>query len=203
MKARHLRGYIPLTRAHICLQAATLNLAGVKHLFLVPRLRSSEYVRMFAEAFPEIRGAHPGELRVEDLPQLRNIVVVDNAEEYRANLAPLHIKGTVDWREILMWREDTREARVQKDILRGLKKEEVISLQFTRYVFHESTCVSVLNISRQRDDWAAESGFCALTTSSLNGCLFLTTHSAHPFQPSQQWYLNRPVHAPDRKGHPM
>ncbi|KJA16652.1 hypothetical protein HYPSUDRAFT_47135 [Hypholoma sublateritium FD-334 SS-4] len=111
--------------------AATLNLAGVKHLFLVPRLRSSEYVRMFAEAFPEIRGAIPGGLQVEDLPQLRSIIVVDNAEEYRANLAPLHIKGTVDWREILMWREDAREARVQKDILRGLNKEEVISLQFT------------------------------------------------------------------------
>ena len=196
-----LRGYIPLNCAHIYLQAATLNLAGVEHLFLVPRLRSSEYVRMFAEAFPEIRGANPGELQVEDLPQLRNIVVVDNAEEYRADLAPLHIKGTVDWREILMWREDAREVRVQKDILRRLNQEEVISLQFTRYVLHGYD-VSALNISRQRDDWAAESGFCALRTSSLNDCLFLT-NAAHPFQSSQQWYLNRSLHAPVRKGYSL
>lgn len=90
-------------------------------------------MRLFAEAFPEIRGAHPGELQIEDLPELRNIVVVDNTEADRADLAQLHIKGTVDWREILIWREDAHEARVQKQLSSGLDKDEVINLQFTRY----------------------------------------------------------------------
>lgn len=87
---------------------------------------------MFAEAFPEIRSQHPGELQIEDLPTLRNIVVVDNAEQDLADLAQLHIKGTADWREILIWREDTREAQIQKEITAGLNKDEVINLQFTR-----------------------------------------------------------------------
>ncbi|KAF8970222.1 hypothetical protein BDZ97DRAFT_1694974 [Flammula alnicola] len=112
--------------------AATLNLVGVKHLFVVPRLRSSAYVRMLAEAFPEIRSAHPGELQIADIPELRNLVVVDNAQEAQADLAKLHIKGTVDWREILIWREVyTQESRVQMDISSGLKNDEVINLQFT------------------------------------------------------------------------
>ena len=113
---------------------ATLNLVGVKHLFVVPRLRSSTYVRTLAEAFPEIRGVHPGEIHLEDLPELRNVVIVDNAQESRADLLKLHIKSMVDWREILIWREDVHEARVQSNITTGLKKDEVINLQFTRYV---------------------------------------------------------------------
>lgn len=87
-----------------------------------------------AEAFPEIRGAHPGEIQLEDLPELRNIIVVDNAQESHADLAKLHIKSMVDWREVLIWREDAHEARVQSNITAGLKKDEVINLQFTRYL---------------------------------------------------------------------
>jgi len=112
---------------------ATLHLVGVKHLFVVPRLRSSTYVRTLAEAFPEIRGAHPGEIQLEDLPELRNVVVIDNAQEAHVDLAKLHIKSMVDWREVLIWREDVHEARVQSNITAGLKNDEVINLQFTRY----------------------------------------------------------------------
>ncbi|KAF4616971.1 hypothetical protein D9613_008520 [Agrocybe pediades] len=111
--------------------AATLNLVGVKHLFVVPRLRSSTYVRTLSQAFIELRHCQPGEIQIEDLPELRNFIVVDNAEESRADLEKLHIKSMVDWREILMWREDTKEKRIQKELEAGLQKDEVINLQFT------------------------------------------------------------------------
>ncbi|PPQ87692.1 hypothetical protein CVT25_011459 [Psilocybe cyanescens] len=111
--------------------AATLNLVGVKHLFVVPQIRTSTYVRNLSEAFLEIRNHQPGELQIKDLPHLRNLIVVDNKEEHRADLAKLHIKSMVDWREILIWREDSREARLQKEIYAGLEKDEVINLQFT------------------------------------------------------------------------
>jgi len=113
-------------------QAATLNLVGVKHLFVVPQLRSSTYVRTLSQAFTELRHCQPGEIQIEDLPDLRNFIVVDNAEQSRADLAKLHIKSMVDWREILMWRDDTKEARIQRNIMAGLQKEEIINLQFTR-----------------------------------------------------------------------
>lgn len=109
----------------------TLNLVQVKHLFVVPRIRSSEYVRMISQTFPEMRSMQPGELQLEDLPALRNFVVVDNAEEAKEDLAKLHIKSMVDWREVPIWREGTREAKMQKEIEEGLDPDEVINLQFT------------------------------------------------------------------------
>ncbi|CAA7268372.1 unnamed protein product [Cyclocybe aegerita] len=109
----------------------TLKLVGVKHLFVVPRIRSSTYVRTLSEAFVQIRSQHPGEIQLEELPELRNLVVVDNAESEKDDLDKLHIKSMVDWREILIWREDATEARIQRNICAGLDKDEVINLQFT------------------------------------------------------------------------
>ncbi|KAH9477789.1 Acyl-CoA ligase sidI [Psilocybe cubensis] len=126
---------------------STLNLSSVKHLFVVPQIRTSTYVRTLSEAFLEIRNHQPGELQIPDLPHLRNLVVVDNKDEHRADLAPLHIKGTVDWREILVWREDSREARLQKDIYAGLDKDEVINLQFTSGTTGLPKAVSVRNLA--------------------------------------------------------
>ncbi|PPQ68924.1 hypothetical protein CVT24_007668 [Panaeolus cyanescens] len=110
---------------------STLKLAGVKHLFVVPSIRSSQYVRMLSQAFVEIRGQAPGNLQVEDLPEWRNLVVVDNKEEARRDLEKLHIKGMVDWREVLIWRDNGKEAAEQKKIVAGLDKDDIINLQFT------------------------------------------------------------------------
>ncbi|KAF8999106.1 acetyl-CoA synthetase-like protein [Cyathus striatus] len=91
---------------------ATLNLVGVKHLFVVPRIRSSAYVNMLAQAFPEMCGNAQGDIQIADLPNLRNLVVVDNKEEYRAELEKLNIRS-------------------MKEISESAEKDEVINLQFT------------------------------------------------------------------------
>ncbi|EKM75615.1 hypothetical protein AGABI1DRAFT_123040 [Agaricus bisporus var. burnettii JB137-S8] len=109
----------------------TLRLVGVKHLVAVPRIRSSTYIETFSQAFPQIRSQHPGEIQIEELPELRNLIVVDNAEEDRTRLERLKIKSLVDWREILLWRDDTIEGRKLNEIRSGLEKDEVINLQFT------------------------------------------------------------------------
>ncbi|KAF6747150.1 acyl-CoA synthetase [Ephemerocybe angulata] len=119
----------------------TLNLVQVKHLFVVPRIRSSEYVRMISQTM------QPGELQLEDLPALRNFVVVDNAEEAKEDLAKLHIKSMVDWREVPIWREGTREAKMQKEIEEGLDPDEVINLQFTSGTTGLPKAVSVGNLA--------------------------------------------------------
>jgi hypothetical protein len=109
-----------------------LQLVGVKHLFFVPRMRSSDYVRMLAQTFPEIRSTKPGEIQLEDLPELRNLVLVDNEDTAHNDLAQLRIKSMVDWRELLMWREGHGMAQAREDITVRLGKEDVINLQFTR-----------------------------------------------------------------------
>ena len=103
-------------------------------MFFVPRIRSSDYVRMLAQTFPEIRSAKPGEIQVQDLPELRNLVLVDNDGTAHNDLAELRIKSMVDWREVLMWREGHGAAQARRDITAKLEKDDVINLQFTRYV---------------------------------------------------------------------
>jgi hypothetical protein len=110
-----------------------LQLAGVKTLIFVPRIRSSNYVRMLAQTFPEIRSEKPGEIQVEDLPELRNLVLVDNEETAHNDLAQLHIKSMIDWRELLMWREGHGAAQARRDIAARLYADDVVNLQFTRY----------------------------------------------------------------------
>ena len=94
----------------------------------------------------EIRNAQPGELQIQDLPELRNIILVDNAEEGRDDIAKLKIRSMVDWREILMWREDVHEAKLHRKLYEGLHKDEVINLQFTRYGWHLTSLVRLLKL---------------------------------------------------------
>ena len=89
---------------------------------------------MLAQTFPEIRSAKPGEIQVEALPELRNLVLVDNEESAHDDLAQLRIKSMIDWRELLMWREGHGVAQARRDISARLEIDDVINLQFTRYI---------------------------------------------------------------------
>lgn len=71
---------------------------------------------------------------MEDLPELRNLVLVDNEESAHNDLAQLHIKSMVDWRELLMWQEGYSAAQARRDIAARLETDDVINLQFTRYI---------------------------------------------------------------------
>ena len=122
-----------LTLTHSPLtQIQTLSAVGVKHLICVPRIRSSAYLAMLADAAPGIRNSPPGEISDPRLPELRNIIVMDNGGEYRAEVEKLEIRSLVDWREILLWREDTREEKARRVLEGSMGKDDVINLQFTR-----------------------------------------------------------------------
>ncbi|RDB30266.1 putative acyl-CoA synthetase YngI [Hypsizygus marmoreus] len=119
----------PAYRAHELVN--TLKLVGVKHLFVVPHIRTSAYVEMLAHALPEMKNSRPGDIQDPGLPELRNLVVVDNKGKSWARLEKLGIKSAIDWREILMWREDVKEKDMQRDISASLKNDDVANLQFT------------------------------------------------------------------------
>ncbi|KZP14919.1 acetyl-CoA synthetase-like protein [Athelia psychrophila] len=96
---------------------ATLNLVSVSHLFLAPSIRTSHYTFLLSGAFPALRDSSPGAIDEPALPALRNIVIVNHTtdrEKYRKELHGL--KGTIDCREIMMWREDGREVNELKEI---------------------------------------------------------------------------------------
>lgn len=109
-----------------------MNLVGVKHLFIVPRIRTSSYVEMLTEVVPELRGCPPGNIQAAALPQLRNLVVVDNAGEFQQESERLNISSIIDWREIIMWREHAQEEKLRRETAQSLNKDDIINLQFTR-----------------------------------------------------------------------
>ena len=43
-------------------------------------------------------------------------------------------RPAVDFREVMVWREDAREGRMVRELEAGLRADEVINLQFTRCV---------------------------------------------------------------------
>ncbi|KAL0948787.1 hypothetical protein HGRIS_008917 [Hohenbuehelia grisea] len=125
----------------------TLSLVGVKHLFVVPHIRTSSYVEMFAKEFPGLRESPPGSIEEPALPELRNLVVFDADYQNAANTPTpfteirdsTGIRCTIDWRDILLWGEDGKEARAIKDISMGQNEKDIVNLQFTSPVSFQTT----------------------------------------------------------------
>ena len=116
-------------------QIKTLSLVGVSHLFVVPRIRSSAYVSMFAEAFPALRSSAPGSIEEPALPFLKHLVVVDDTPSVKDFELQLEgVRPAVDFREILVWREHSSEQLTVDHIQDSLLPQDVINLQFTRCV---------------------------------------------------------------------
>jgi hypothetical protein len=102
---------------------------------MVPEIRSSRYTSLFSNAFPALRESSKGSIQEPALPTLRNLVVVNNSVDSTKFQDDLHgLKCAIDWRELMVWREDTNEKRLQQESTASLHKDDVISLQFTRLV---------------------------------------------------------------------
>ncbi|KAI0761447.1 acyl-CoA synthetase [Irpex lacteus] len=126
----------------------TLSLVGVSHLFLVPRIRSSSYLTMFADAFPSLTNSLPGSIQEPALPHLKHVVVVDNTPGYKEFQSYLDMmECAVDFREVLVWRENASEERVVRETKAGLDKDEIINLQFTSGTTGSPKAVSVRNLA--------------------------------------------------------
>lgn len=103
---------------------------------------------MLCDAFPALANSSPGDIQEPALPDLRHLVVVDNIGV--RNQFEREIEGAkpaVDFREVMLWREDTEERRRVEDIAAGLDVHDIINLQFTRYVI--CTGVAIVTLCRR------------------------------------------------------
>lgn len=111
---------------------SVLALAKVKHLFVVPRVRSSAYVSMLSTAFPDLAHSQPGEIQAEALPALLNLVVVNNpGVDEPEDMAVKEVKSVIDWREFVTWNGGGVEDRKISALAATLHRDEVANLQFT------------------------------------------------------------------------
>lgn len=90
---------------------------------------------MFAEAFPALANSAPGAIEEPALPALKNLVVVDDLPSMKDYATEVEgVKPAVDFREILVWREHGSEDKAVDEMEASLKAEDIINLQFTRWV---------------------------------------------------------------------
>lgn len=92
---------------------------------------------MLMEAYPDLANSTPGEIQAPDLPNLRNLIVVnlpdpENATNPGDDKLIENTKCVIDWREMLVWTESAPESRVVKRLSTALEKDDIINLQFTR-----------------------------------------------------------------------
>ncbi|KAF7349276.1 putative acyl-CoA synthetase YngI [Mycena sanguinolenta] len=66
-----------------------------------------------------------------ELPTFRNFVVVDNTGHFPQEADKLGLKNWIDWREIMVWDESSRENSLQKGISSSLHRDDIINIQFT------------------------------------------------------------------------
>lgn len=66
---------------------------------------------------------------------MKHLVIVDNTGNFKQFASDLEeVKPAVDFREVLVWREDTAEKRKVEEFTNALEFDDVINLQFTRWV---------------------------------------------------------------------
>lgn len=102
---------------------------------MVPSVRTSQYTSLFAASLPALRDSSPGNIQEPSLPDLRNLVVINNKTDSAGFTRDLHgLKCAVDWREMLAWQEDLRENKVMAEMASAVNKDDVTNLIFTRLV---------------------------------------------------------------------
>jgi acyl-CoA synthetase (AMP-forming)/AMP-acid ligase II len=124
----------------------TLKLVGVSHLFIVPRIRTSHYTFLLSGAFPALRDSSPGNIQEAALPELRNLVVVNNAADPAEFRKDLHgLKSAIDWRETLVWREDAKEKKSYEETSKSLHKDD-LALQRYNWLAEGSISMFLLSL---------------------------------------------------------
>ena len=89
---------------------------------------------MLLDAFPALANSQPGDIQEPSLPDLKSLVVVDNIGDYSLFKQEIEgVKPAIDFREVLVWREDGAEKKRVEELMAGLDREEVINMQFTRF----------------------------------------------------------------------
>ena len=100
---------------------------------------------MLTEVLPELRSCSPGNIQAAAAPELRNLVIVDNTGILQRE--GLNVSGTIDWREIIMWQDHAQEEKIRREVTQFLDKDDIINLQFTRWVFREEQDADLITSS--------------------------------------------------------
>ncbi len=97
-----------------------LKKTGCKALILAPVFKSSNYLGMIQQVIPELAQAKPGDLQTDELPELRCVIVADDAPP----------PGCIAFPDVVDWGRDVPKAGLD-EISQALDRNDPINIQFT------------------------------------------------------------------------
>ncbi|UCE88935.1 MAG: AMP-binding protein [Pseudomonadota bacterium] len=107
--------------------AFALQRSEVQGLFTIPACRSSDYVAMLLELFPELAQHAASEIQSEQFPHLRRVVVYDPAQPERTSRPHT---GFMTWPEVLAAGQGVSASHLD-DLTEALDCDEPINIQYT------------------------------------------------------------------------
>ncbi|KAK9767189.1 hypothetical protein K7432_003188 [Basidiobolus ranarum] len=114
----------PAYRSHELLQA--LQLVECKSLILTPAFKSSDYVKMLESIIPEYKSGQQNNLQCEEIPSLKQIVMVDNSfGKYDFK----DLNGITRYEDLLM--KDTQLDKSIHQLQETLSNNDIVNIQFT------------------------------------------------------------------------
>ena len=107
--------------------AYALQRSEVNGLFVIPRFRDSNYVKMLTELIPELEGSTPQEFTSEAFPALRRVVLYDPVAAEKTNRPH---PGFTLWQEVLSAADAIDSARLDA-LTESLDMDDPINIQYT------------------------------------------------------------------------
>ncbi len=107
--------------------AYALQRSEVNGLFVIPRFRNSNYVKMLTELIPELEGSTPEEFTSEAFPALRRVVLYDPVAAEKTNRPH---PGFTLWREVLSAAGAIDSERLDAST-ESLDMDDPINIQYT------------------------------------------------------------------------
>eukprot|EP01129_Flabellula_baltica_P013652 TRINITY_DN6385_c0_g1_i1.p1 TRINITY_DN6385_c0_g1~~TRINITY_DN6385_c0_g1_i1.p1 ORF type:complete len:443 (+),score=87.91 TRINITY_DN6385_c0_g1_i1:26-1330(+) len=94
------------------------NLIGLKGLVIIPEIKTSNYIELLLELFPNFQKGNPENLESDVVPSLKHII----------NVGKEDVPGTIPFTDLV---NNTMHVDQINDIQRGLSNEDDINIQFT------------------------------------------------------------------------
>ncbi len=107
--------------------AYALQRSEVNGLFVIPRFRDSNYVKMLTELIPELESSTPQEFTSEAFPALRRVVLYDPVEAEKTNRPH---PGFTLWQQVLSAADATDSERLDA-LTESLDMDDPINIQYT------------------------------------------------------------------------
>jgi len=107
--------------------AYALSHSEVQGLFVIPSFRTSDYISMLLELIPELKNAKAGELKNDNLPLLRQVVLYDPVAPMETSRS---YPGFNTWSDILEQAGSVSSKELDK-ITASLDMDDPINIQYT------------------------------------------------------------------------